>query len=886
MGQAISRRVAAASEGRADSGEGKPPAAPHGETGGAFLLPDLPEARPRGHLPATLLSVAAVLAVVVLRTVVVWNGTRTQLLVFASVGAILALLSARFFSQRARVLGDDADRVAGMVYLVVAMHFVLRVALSPLHLQADALGLVVRTSWIVTQAIAGALLLWSASRARQGRTGLGSRGTIFGGVACTLVAAAAAALFSADGVPNPWSAALTMLVLFSCTALLLSSPSRSAPGSARLGASFVVVAAAHGEFTWSQAPYDSHFMWGHVLYMLGLLVPVALAATESIALLEAQARLEEGSRQLLHRVENVLDTLPAMVFTLNGALCSRYANRSAADFFGLPCGPSEAVADTGWLDRIDSADRQRLAQLLAEVYENRSERATVVKAHHVVGTAHWLDVHIHPLATHSDVDDLVEIVALDVSARYQAERAQQESQERYRALHDSVPVALYRTTPSGEIIDANPALAEMLGFSDLDAVLAMNVAEGYPQAERRREWQRQIEAHGAVDSETQWRHRDGSLIWVREKSRVVRSENGRVAYYEGFVEDITARKRAQEEVRRTYQRIAILQTIDQAILNARSTDEIARAALSGIQELIPYSRASVVEFDLERGSAAIIASSGAANGTLAAGVSMPLEQFGGREEMRRGQVRVVADISALSSPSPLERRLLDLGVRCYVTVPLLARGRLTGSLNLGVPDPEALAGDHVEIARQVADSLAVALRDAQLYAEVQRLARTDDLTGLANRRGLFALGEREISRSRRFRRPLAAVMLDIDRFKRVNDAFGHATGDAVLRAVADQCRTCVRDIDILGRYGGEEFAVLLPETELVPGLRFAERMRRSVAETPVRTPRGDLSVTVSAGIVELSEDVDTLTALLDRADSAMYAAKRAGRNCCSTEVHS
>src|SRR5262249_4383195 len=157
-------------------------------------------------------------------------------------------------------------------------------------------------------------------------------------------------------------------------------------------------------------------------------------------------------------------------------------------------------------------------------------------------------------------------------------------------------------------------------------------------------------------------------------------------------------------------------------------------------------------------------------------------------------------------------------------------------------------------------------------------AVTDELTRTYSRRHLFVLAGRELARCRRYARPLSAILLDIDHFKTVNDSYGHAVGDQVLREVAGRCATIVRNVDILGRYGGEEFVVILPETDLDAARSTAERLREVVAGRPFVTSRGDLRIGMSLGVAAWTEETQTLDGLLDRADSAMYQAKEAGRN--------
>lgn len=166
----------------------------------------------------------------------------------------------------------------------------------------------------------------------------------------------------------------------------------------------------------------------------------------------------------------------------------------------------------------------------------------------------------------------------------------------------------------------------------------------------------------------------------------------------------------------------------------------------------------------------------------------------------------------------------------------------------------------------------------ELYEQVKILAVTDELTGLFNRRGLFDLGEREINRFRRFGNALSAILLDLDHFKHVNDKYGHVIGDQVLKTAAQRCKDGIRDVDIIGRYGGEEFAILLPETGNGEACQLAERLRRCIAKQPVYTDKGNVPITISLGVALAAGDED-LSILLNKADEAMYLAKQSGRNC-------
>jgi diguanylate cyclase (GGDEF)-like protein len=172
----------------------------------------------------------------------------------------------------------------------------------------------------------------------------------------------------------------------------------------------------------------------------------------------------------------------------------------------------------------------------------------------------------------------------------------------------------------------------------------------------------------------------------------------------------------------------------------------------------------------------------------------------------------------------------------------------------------------------------IAVINARLYAEVEQASYTDPLTGLHNRRHFTALAEQEYLRARRFNRPLSAIMIDIDHFKDVNDIHGHAAGDQVIAEVGRRLRSGTRAIDIAGRYGGEEFVLVLPETALPGAALLANRLCRGMAASPITTVAGALSITISLGVATTDPTLPDIGTLLANADAALYEAKRAGRN--------
>ena len=200
-------------------------------------------------------------------------------------------------------------------------------------------------------------------------------------------------------------------------------------------------------------------------------------------------------------------------------------------------------------------------------------------------------------------------------------------------------------------------------------------------------------------------------------------------------------------------------------------------------------------------------------------------------------------------------------------------------LALTPDDIDALAAFGLDVAMEI-DQLLVGSRETgtaaseldERFEALEQLAATDPLTGLANRRGCEKSIAGEISRAERERKPLSCIMLDIDRFKQVNDTMGHQAGDQVLRELSAMLRQSVRAYDIVARWGGEEFLVVLPGADLEAARQLAERIRVGVQKLPTST------VTISAGAAEFDADYD-FEATLRTADRRMYEAKAAGRNC-------
>ena len=218
------------------------------------------------------------------------------------------------------------------------------------------------------------------------------------------------------------------------------------------------------------------------------------------------------------------------------------------------------------------------------------------------------------------------------------------------------------------------------------------------------------------------------------------------------------------------------------------------------------------------------------------------------------------------------------GGRQVLRLPLRARGRTLGVVTLLRPADDAYSADELELLGLLGDELAVAIQNARDYREKLEQAIRDPLTGLYNRRFLHEALEKEIHRAKRYEAPVSIVMFDIDNFKDVNDTFGHAAGDDVLREVGQIVERLIRPMDSFARVGGEEFALLLPQTAQLDAVLIAERIRAAIGRETILPQR---RITVSGGVASCPEDTTDRDELHRKADAALYWCKRNGKDMCA-----
>jgi diguanylate cyclase (GGDEF)-like protein len=332
--------------------------------------------------------------------------------------------------------------------------------------------------------------------------------------------------------------------------------------------------------------------------------------------------------------------------------------------------------------------------------------------------------------------------------------------------------------------------------------------------------------------------------------------------------------RLEVEVESERRQRALADVLSEFTMSLSSTlepDTIVQQLLDTLSRAVPFVRASVWMGAPE--SLQLVASRHYPEALRTGTVRIAAEHFG-FDRATESKRPVVENCQGADPVSP---QVVVSQPFSWLALPLLSDRRVAGIVTLSAERSDAYSEAEVEVAFTFCNQAGIALANAHLFKEINRLATTDALTNVYNRRRFYQIAERELERCRRDAMPFSVIMTDVDFFKKFNDQYGHACGDEVLRRVAQLGRETVGEIGALGRYGGEEFVVALSGFELSSAKSVAEKLRVAVEAYRLDYEGQVLQVTLSLGVAQVASG-ETLEQVLARADSQLYEAKRAGRN--------
>jgi diguanylate cyclase (GGDEF)-like protein len=340
-----------------------------------------------------------------------------------------------------------------------------------------------------------------------------------------------------------------------------------------------------------------------------------------------------------------------------------------------------------------------------------------------------------------------------------------------------------------------------------------------------------------------------------------------------YVELVDYRRRYERHMRQSQ---ALLEAV-QRLQGDRSGEGLARALCETALDMSGARGAALVRWDAEADTGELHY---ATEGTGLRDLS-PLDGTSVvAEACRTGRLHVLEDARGAASGQALygvARVIREPG--SVAIIPITKDGRVLGALVLEAEEAGEFTQEEARPLTVLGAVVAGSLELTWSYAEVDRRARTDALTGLWNRMHFGEQLQRVLAEADRYEQPASLVLVDIDHFKRVNDSFGHEAGDTVLKHVARVIQETVRTVDICVRYGGEEIAILMSQTDSSRAVEVAERLRAKIAATPIRHSGAEITVTASFGVAAYPETVKARDQLFPSADKALYIAKHDGRNC-------
>ncbi|HEY7461410.1 MAG TPA: diguanylate cyclase [Gemmatimonadota bacterium] len=499
-----------------------------------------------------------------------------------------------------------------------------------------------------------------------------------------------------------------------------------------------------------------------------------------------------------------------------------------------------------------------------------------------------------------ELSEANERLRLELEERQRIAEALRASEERFKAFMDNSPAVGFMKDEEGRFVYANQRF-EGLFQRRLDEVLGKTDFELWPEevARRLRENDRHVftTGQGVEVLETVPTPDGVERHWMVFKFPV-RAESGR-KILGGVAIDVTARRQAEEALRqaneelkgwvsqleRRTRQITLLSEMADLLQSCQRPEEAYSVITLSAQQLFPSFSGAICMFTHSRNVVESVSCWGP--GTTGERVFHPDDCWA----LRRGTVHAVDDPRADLICEHVSRPVTG----GYLCVPMMAQGQALGMLHLAAgPQPGGL-GDRGEgksettrkLATAVAEQVALAVANMRLRETLRNQAIRDPLTGLFNRRYMEESLEREIHRAARRQSSLGVVMLDLDRFKGFNDAFGHAAGDTLLRELGAFMRGHLRGEDIACRYGGEEFTLILPDADLEQTRMRAEQLRHGVRHLAIQHHGQTLAaITLSLGVAAYPEHGTSSDEILSAADAALYAAKAEGRDrvTVATEV--
>ncbi len=596
-----------------------------------------------------------------------------------------------------------------------------------------------------------------------------------------------------------------------------------------------------------------------------------LAIEEDIS---AQRLAEEAMRQQTARMESIFNNPEIGIGLANAEGEYTFVNQHWADMLGYS---QDEICHLTTTDITFPDDIQPTRELSRAMYSGQIDRFKIEKRYRRKdGSVFWGElVGLPIIEADSSIREGIGFIT-DISERRTIQEKLRESEALYRSIINASPDTIAITDLTGNIRYASPIALEMFGYQSAADLENRTLQEFLVPEDRERAIQNMRGlAQGEKVGVGEYRaiRKNGVVFYFEVNGEALRQQDGQPTGFVFVLRDVSVRKDMEAG---RHQRMQELEALRETMTDISSELELSRVITAIVRRVVSLLGAGECEVGLvdpDSGKLVIVVSFNREKDYT--GVQLDEgEGIMGRAVQTRRTV-IIEDYATWEGRSAKFESIH----RTVICVPLIYNQELLGAISVGAnPDVKIFDLRDIRMIEMFSQQAAIAIHNARLFSEVQRLAVTDPLTDIFNRRAFFDRARQEYNRSIRYGHKASVIMLDVDHFKVINDRFGHAAGDEALRVIAKICVANTRDCDILGRYGGEEFVILVPETALNGSLATAQRLCDQIAAKSIEVERGVIRMTASIGVAELTSESMDLEALIDRADQALYRAKQSGRN--------
>ncbi len=571
------------------------------------------------------------------------------------------------------------------------------------------------------------------------------------------------------------------------------------------------------------------------------------------------------------RLTEVIDFLPDPTFAIDNNHSIIIWNKATEKITGIPSSQMLGKKDNDYSVPFYGIRRPLLVDLVLERNEGIESNYLDIRE---LGNGTLVSESFHPIlgegglflwATSTPLcDSKGEIVGAiesfkDITERRRAEEKLQESELKFRAIFDQAAVGVCLTeTMTCRLLQANKKYWDIIGYSEDEITNGLTFQEIThpddltPNLDKLRLLQNN-KIH-VYSMEKRYVRKNGATIWVNLTVSPMWKPGERPTQHIAVIEDITLRKDAEKQMHRLNAELQQSREMyKKQYKEARETGELYQSLLkSTLDPIVTYNTQSQVMF-----------------------VNKAFEHTFGwsLDELLKGVI-YTPDSEKEITRQHVEKVIRDgIPIKNFETARLTKLGQLL-QVNISASrfnDHEGNPAGMVVILRDISEQKI-------LEDKLKMMASTDPLTGAYNRRSFFEKGNNELIRTKRYLRPFGFLMIDVDYFKKINDAYGHHMGDHVLKKLVSCSHNILRETDQFGRLGGEEFAVILPETDKDASLTTAHRFLMELSKIRIPSDSGTIQFTVSIGLAMFEKDDDTLETIMGRADAALYKAKGTGRN--------